>query len=322
VDAGSQMISLYRPFSKQHVYFDSLLNHRRYQLPSMFPTPHHKNIGFYIPAASSASRDFNAIATVLVPDLCLSGSGSGQFFSRFTWQSIETNDGGLFSEGSTESRTWESSIFGYVCEVFDGFLRVDNITDEIKKLYRDALGSNISGDDIFHFVYGKLHDPEYRTKYAADLKKMLPHIETPATRSEFDKFAVAGKELMDLHINYEDAEPWPLTFKVTGDEADRETWRVIKLAWAKKKDPETGKNINDVTTLKYNKYVTITDIPEEADEYMLGSRSALAWIIDRYQVKKDKASGIVNDPNDWADEVGNPRYIVELIAKVTRVAME
>ena len=110
--------------------------------------------------------------------------------------------------------------------------------------------------------------------------------------------------------------------KVTGDEADRETWRVAKLAWAKKKDPETGKNINDVTTLKYNKYVTITDIPEEADEYMLGSRSALAWIIDRYQVKKDKASGIVNDPNDWADEVGNPRYIADLIGKVTRVAME
>ena len=322
VDAGSQMISLYRPFSKQHVYFDSLLNHRRYQLPSMFPTPHHKNMGFYIPAASSASRDFNAIATVLVPDLSLSGSGSGQFFTRFTWQSIETNDGGLFSEGNAESRAWESSFYGEVGEEVDGYRRVDNITDEIKKLYRDALGSDITGDDIFHFVYGKLHDPEYRTKYAADLKKMLPHIETPATRAEFDKFVVAGKELMDLHINYEDAEPWPLTFKVTGDENDRETWRVTKLAWAKKKDPETGKNVNDVTTMKYNKYVTITDIPEEADEYMLGSRSALAWIIDRYQVKKDKASGIVNDPNDWADEVGNPRYIADLIGKVTRVAME
>ncbi|WP_420914538.1 type ISP restriction/modification enzyme [Corynebacterium marquesiae] len=63
-------------------------------------------------------------------------------------------------------------------------------------------------------------------------------------------------------------------------------------------------------------------MPAEAEEYMLGSRSALAWIIDRYRVKKDKASGIVNDPNDWADEVGNPRYIADLIAKVTRVAVE
>ena len=216
----------------------------------------------------------------------------------------------------------EASIYGDVGEVVDGYRRVDNITDEIKKLYRDSLSSDISGDYIFHFVYGKLHDPEYRTKYAADLKKMLPHIETPATRAEFDKFAVAGKKLIDLHVNYEDAEPWPLTFKVNGDENDRETWRVIKLAWAKKKDPETGKNVNDVTTLKYNKRVTITDIPKEADEYMLGSRSALAWIIDRYQVKTDKASGIVNDPNDWADEVGNPRYIADLIGKVTRVAVD
>jgi hypothetical protein len=103
---------------------------------------------------------------------------------------------------------------------------------------------------------------------------------------------------------------------------DRETWRVQKMKWAKRKDPETGKNVNDVTKLIYNKQVTIAGIPVEADEYMLGSRSAVAWLIDRYQVKKDKASGIVNDPNDWADEVGNPRYIVDLIGKVTRVAME
>ena len=94
------------------------------------------------------------------------------------------------------------------------------------------------------------------------------------------------------------------------------------MKWARKKDPETDKNVNDVTKLIYNKRVTIAGIPAEADEYMLGSRSALAWLIDRYQVKKDKASGIVNDPNDWADEVGNPRYIVDLIGKVTRVAVE
>lgn len=72
-------------------------------------------------------------------------------------------------------------------------MRVNNVTDDIKNLYHDALGSDITGDDIFHFVYGKLHDPEYRTKYAADLKKMLPHIETPGERDEFDKFVRAGE---------------------------------------------------------------------------------------------------------------------------------
>lgn len=110
--------------------------------------------------------------------------------------------------------------------------------------------------------------------------------------------------------------------KQTADPEDRETWRVSKLKWKKIRDPETKKMVDDRTTLIYNTKVTIASIPLEADEYMLGSRSALAWIIDRYQVKKDKTSGIVNDPNDWADEIGNPRYIVELIGKVTRVAVE
>ena len=153
---------------------------------------------------------------------------------------------------------------------------------------------------------------------------MLPHIETPTTQAEFDKFAMAGERLLELHVGYEDVTPCPLKIQVSSkaDPADRETWRVVKMKWGKKKDPETGKSVNDVTTLIYNSLVTIKDIPAEAERYMLGSRSAVAWLIDRYQVKTDKASGIVNDPNDWADEVGNPRYIVDLIGKVVRVAVE
>ena len=283
----------------------------------MFPTPQHRNVGFEVSGASSPNG-WAAIATDLLPDVQL--LGNGQYFPRFTWSAAEPTDRGLFTESSVGKG--ESSIYGQIGEVVDGYVRVDNVTDEIKNIYRDALGADITGDDIFHFVYGKLHDPTYRAKYAADLKKMLPHIETPISRAEFDKFAAAGQELMDLHVNYEDVDPWPLDIQVKGDESDRETWRVTKMRWAKRKDPETGKNVNDVTKLVYNKQITITGIPAEADEYMLGSRSAIAWLIDRYQVKKDKASGIVNDPNDWADEVGNPRYIVDLIGRVTRVAME
>lgn len=310
--------SLYRPFTKQHVYFEQKLNDMTYQLPSMFPTPEHSNIGFAV-TGSSSHYNFGLVATDLLPNLHT--LDTGQFFPRFTWSPVNTYDGGLFGEGNVVKQG-EASVYGQVGEVVDGYVRVDNITDEIKQIYRDALGSDVSGDDIFHFVYGKLHDPGYRTKYAADLKKMLPHIETPTSRAEFDKFAVAGKELMALHVNYESVEPWPLDIQVKGDESDRETWRVHKMKWAKRKDPATGNNVNDVTKLIYNNQVTISGIPAEADEYMLGSRSAVAWLIDRYQVKKDKASGIVNDPNDWADEVGNPRYIVDLIGKVTRVAME
>ena len=320
VSGDKFFVSQYRPFCKQFSYIDSTVGEMTYRLPYQFPTPTHRNLGFSVTGTSSHHL-FSAMASNNPTNYHL--LDTSQYFPRFTWQQVDGEvEGALFGEGIGKQVAGESSIYGEIGEYVDGYVRVDNVTDEIKKLYRDALGSGICGDDIFHFVYGKLHDPAYRSTYAADLKKMLPHIETPATREEFDKFAIAGKQLMDLHVNYEDVKPWPVTITVKGDDSDRETWRVTKLKWAKVKDPETGKNVNDVTKMIYNNKVTISDIPAEADNYMLGSRSALAWIIDRYQMKKDKASGIVNDPNDWADEVGNPRYIADLIAKVTRVAVE
>ncbi|MCQ9347779.1 DEAD/DEAH box helicase [Corynebacterium phoceense] len=309
--------SKYRPFAGQFAYFQEQVNQRRYQLPKLFPTPHHDNMTILLagPYPNIAGHCFS---TKVLPDLNV--LTASQNFPRWTWEPVEAPEGELdFGMGASEG-----SEPGTEGEILGGYRRVDNITDEILGIYREALGSDVTKDDIFYFVYGQLHDPGYREKYAADLKKMLPHIETPTSRARFDQLTAAGRELMDLHVNYEDVEPWPVTVEVkaSADENDRETWRVQKMKWAKKKDPSTGKNVNDVTTLVYNKSVTVRDIPAEADEYMLGSRSALAWIIDRYQVKKDKASGIVNDPNDWADEVGNPRYIVDLIAKVTRVAVE
>lgn len=303
------------------VYFANDFNDRRSRLAACFPTFKHQNFGFSAIAAGSSAA-FAVLATNMIPNLMFPGGAgnSGQFFPRWTWEPVEAPEGELdFGMGASEG-----SGPGTEGEILKGYRRVDNITDEILRIYREAVDSDVTKDDIFYFVYGQLHDPGYREKYAADLKKMLPHIETPTSRARFDQVAAAGRELIDLHVNYEDVEPWPVTVEVktSTDESDRETWRVQKMKWAKKKDPSTGKNVNDVTSLVYNKFVTVRNIPAEADEYMLGSRSALAWIIDRYQVKEGKASGIVNDPNDWADEVGNPRYIVDLIAKVTRVAVE
>ncbi|QGU04698.1 DEAD/DEAH box helicase [Corynebacterium comes] len=312
--------SLYRPFTRQKVAFDRTVNARVYQLPSMFPTLAHDNIGFYVVNPGSA-KPFSALATDLLPDLAMWGSNAGQFFSRWTWEPVIAPAGELDFGGNEETSI---STPGTEGEILNGYRRVDNITDEILALYREALGSDVTKDEIFYFVYGQLHDPGYREAYAADLKKMLPHIESPTDRARFEQLATAGRELMDLHIGYEDGEPWPVDVQVkaTADPEDRETWRVTKLKWKKVRDPETKKLVDDRTAMIYNGHVTIAGIPLEAEEYTLGSRSALAWIIDRYQVKKDKASGIVNDPNDWADEVGNPRYIVDLIGKVTRVAVE
>ncbi|WP_323375447.1 type ISP restriction/modification enzyme [Corynebacterium antarcticum] len=310
-------ISLYRPFSKTHCCFDRKLNNRVYQLPKMFPTAGHDNVGIVLTAPAS-HFDFTPLATNLLPNLHT--LDTGQFFPRWTWEPVEVPAGTLDFGSATTSEANP----GTEGEILDGYRRVDNITDEILSIFRNALGGDISKDDIFYFVYGQLHDPNYREAYAADLKKMLPHVETPSSRERFDQLTEAGRTLTDLHVNYEDVDPYPVNVQVkkSADPDDRETWRVTKMKWAKKKDPETGKNVNDTTTIIYNPKVTVTGIPEEAERYLLGSRSALGWIIDRYQVKKDKSSGTVNDPNDWCDEVDNPRYIVDLIAKVTRVAVE
>lgn len=319
-ETGNYVASIYRPYSKRHVYFDKLLNHERSQIPFLFPSPAHNNIGIDVAGLSAPSGWF-VIASNILPDVQL--VGNGQFFTRFQWEPVEAAEGEL-DLGSANSASYETSIYGQVGEIINGYRRIDNITDAIAKEYRTALGNDISHDDIFHYVYGVLHDPNYRENYAADLKKMLPHIETPTDRTRFNHVATVGKQLMDLHVDYENAEPYPLdvVVKDTADPSDRETWRVEKMKWGRGRNPETKKLEDDLTTIVYNSKVSITGIPSEAHEYMLGSRSALAWIIDQYQVKKDKKSGIVNDPNAWADEQNNPRYIVDLIKKVTTVSVE
>ncbi|MBB1023029.1 MULTISPECIES: DEAD/DEAH box helicase [unclassified Dietzia] len=303
--------STYRPFSPQWAYVDSRLNDRLYQLRSIFPTPHHTNIGFY-QVGNGSAVPFSVLMLNSLPDLHVTGAGSGgQFFPRWTYKKVDAADGGFNLANDTEVDEY-------------GYRRVDNITDEILEIYREDVGPQVSKDDIFYYVYGQLHDPHYRIDYAADLKKMLPHIPTPETRDRFETVARVGRMLADLHMNYEKVEPYPVKveLKKGASAEDRETWRVSKMKWGRIRDEETGKLVNDPTTIIYNSKVTITGIPPEADDYMLGSRSALGWIIDRWQVKTDKPSGIVNDPNDWCDELGDPKYIVDLIARVITVATE
>ncbi|MFE5117653.1 type ISP restriction/modification enzyme [Arthrobacter koreensis] len=302
--------SSYRPFTPQWTYFDRRVNDMVYRLDQVFPTSHHTNIGFYVVGTGSA-KPFSVLMTTTLPDLSFWGSGSGQYFPRWTYEKVTPTDGGFDLANGADVDEY-------------GYRRVDNITEEVLSVYRQAVGPQVNKDDIFYYVYGQLHDPHYRISYAADLKKMLPHIPIPESQERFETVADAGRRLSELHTNFEKVEPYPLSIELKkGTPAeDRETWRVSKMKWARVRDEETGKLVNDPTTLIYNAKVTITGIPAEADDYMLGSRSALSWILERYQVKIDKPSGIVNDPNDWCDEVGNPRHIIDLICRVTTVAME
>lgn len=248
------------------------------------------------------AAEFSVLASNVMPDVA-QFTYTIQFFPRYTYRKPDTDDGALdFSTGDVGVDEW-------------GYERIDNITDEIASLYRSKLGDDVTKDDIFNFVYGLLHSPAYRAAYAADLKKMLPRIPTPESRNEFDTYADAGRQLLALHVDYEDVEPYPLNVAVKKGHNvdDPDTWRVQKVKWRSK---------TDHTTIAYNPYVTISGIPETAERYLLGSRTALSWIIERYQVKTDKDSKIVNDPNTWCDEHDDPTYIVDLIRKVTTVAVE
>jgi predicted helicase len=307
VDDERFYTAIYRPFFRQHAYYDRALNHILGQTARVFPIKSVRNVGIYQVGMGSAVP-FGLLGLDELPDLHVTGAGSGgQFFPRYTYEKVET----------------DADQPGFdlpVGDLLDGYQRVDNVTDWALTTYRRWYRSDLTKDDIFAFVYGLLHSPEYRERFAADLKRSLPRIPR-IDGDDFAAFRDAGQRLFTLHIGYEEVEPYPLTLlgtePVGTGSGDLYGWfRVEKLKWGGK-----GRE-KERSSIVYNPRITITGIPEAAHGYVVGSRSGLEWIIDRYQVKTDKASGIVNDPNDWSREVGNPRYILDLIGKVTTVSVE
>lgn len=298
-------VAAYRPFTKQHVYFSAALNEDRRRLPTLFPQRVHQNLGILLTGVSS-HFDFCAIATDQLPDLHL--LDTGQFFARWRYEPVD-DSGMLDLVGDSE--------------VVDGYRRIDNITEEALARFAavypdlDMLDHRgVTKDDIFFYVYGLLHSPTYRETYAADLKKMLPRI--PFVE-DFRGFAQAGRRLSALHLGYEHVEPYPLVgldVEPVGDPYAFFAVKDKKMAFG-----SAGKE-KDRSTIIYNDRITLSGVPEEAYRYVLGSRSAIEWIIDRYYIKTDKASGIVNDPNDWSREVGDPRYIIDLLARIVTVSLE
>ena len=186
----------------------------------------------------------------------------------------------------------------------DGTNRRENITDwaltAFQSRYRD---NTLTKWDIFHYTYGLLHHPDYREKYEANLKRDLPHI--PFAQN-FWAFAKAGARLADIHVNYESQPEYDKLQFIQNPDVPL-NWRVEKMKLSK-----------DKTSLIYNEFLTLANVPTKAFDYRLGTRSALEWVIDQYRVKTDKRSGIVNDPNS----IDDPQYIVKLIRKVITVSLE
>jgi predicted helicase len=204
-------------------------------------------------------------------------------------------------------------------------------------LFRDSLGDDITDNDAFHYVYGVLHSPDFRSEFEVNLKKEAPRVPLVTDRAAFDAFVAAGAELMELHIGYDDpdvVELFPLVEAWTdgigpehpGFDPSRLLVGASKMKYPKASDtdPESetyGKKIPDKTRLVYNDYLTLSGIPERAHDYVLGTRSGIDWIIDRWYVKTDKASGIVNDVNQWGLEQDKPFYIIDLIKQVVTLSL-
>lgn len=292
--------SLYRPFATSNLYFERDMNAMQYSLRKLFPTAENENYGFYVNGVA-AGNPFACMATRDIPCLDLFGKG-GQFFSRYRWEEVREDALALDLEG----------------KVVNGYRRVDNITDEFQRLMRERYGDQVTKGDVFFFIYGVLHSPEYRERYSGELKQMLPRV-PKVTLDSFERFTSAGRELFHLHADYEEVERYPL--EVAGGEQpplgeEEAYYRVQKMRF-----PSGTKAADTPNSLVMNSFITVRGIPEAAYQYQLGSRSAIEWIIRQYQVTTDKTSGIVNDPNQWGIEHGNPRYILDLLQKVVTVSV-
>lgn len=288
--------ALYRPFNKTNCYFHPSLNEMVYKMLSVFPHGVNKNVVICVTGTGGRRADFSPIIVNCIPDLHLHSDGS-QCFPLYYYE--------------------KKSI--YQPTLFDGddnaqYTRRDGITSFILERCRESYGPRVTKEDIFYYVYGLLHSPDYRKAFVADLKKLLPRLPLVEKPADFWVFSKAGRQLADLHLNYETQASCP-NVKVEG--AENGKFRVEKMRFGK-----TDAGAVDKSVIEYNSWIRLTGIPLEAYDYVVNGRSAIEWIMERYQVRTDKASGITNDPNDWAEEQGRPRYILDLLLSVITVSVE
>lgn len=370
-DGREVVLGSYRPFCKQWVYYDRVMNEMTYQQPRLFPlaesegkkaerTYQQPNISSKTLEKGGAEMTYQqgslhclenrcivytggaamgALVTTTLPDLHF--VGDSQCFPLYWYEEKEVGTT-LFDENDYVGTGGQTSLFGNgTSSTKKAYERHDAITDETLAVFREAYPQAFDGPnrrtieqakadglshsvansekrfeiakvDIFYYVYGILHSPEYRKRFEANLKKELPRI---PLAEDFVAFCRAGRELAHLHLDYEEIEPWA-SIEEDGDSVN--PGRTEKMKFGKCKKSEENPKGQDMTVLHVAENMTLRNIPVEVYDYVVNGRSAIGWLMDRYQVRKDKASGIVNDPNDYSDD---PRYIVDLVERIATVSI-
>ena len=285
----------YRPFNKTNIYYDKPLIESPGVWEKLIPSMKKDNIVICV-SGQGGNKESTITISKHIMDLNCLDAGT-QCFPLYWYEEKEEDVMADIFAMADEPKAKQ-------------YIRHDGVTDYILNEAREKYRTNaITKEDIFYYVYGFLHSEEYRKQFAADLKKMLPRLPLVENAVDFKAFSEAGRKLADLHLNYE-KRPKPEQVIV---ERKADDYIVEKMKFKSKQDK---------SVIIYNNHITIKNIPLEAYDYVVNGRSAIEWIMERYQVKIDKASQIKNDPNDWAKEHNDPTYILDLLLSVITVSLE
>lgn len=285
------IVSTYRPFTKLNLYYDKNWIHRLYQQPKIFPEKSMTKNKIIITHGNGSRREFIPFICGGIVDLNLFDGGAN-CYPMYYYE--EQNNLNIMLFGETQK-----------------YERKDGISDFILNEAKIKYGTQkIEKEDIFYYVYGFLHNQEYRDKYSSDLKKVIPRLPLVDKYSDFIAYSEAGRKLADLHLNYENIPSIP-EVRVNG--VEKNNFKVEKMRFLSKIDK---------SKIIFNSAITIENIPTKAYEYVVNGKSAIEWILERYEIKIDKDTGIINDANDWAEEVGNPRYILDLLLSVISLSVQ
>ncbi len=199
---GRVTSSVYRPFTRQWLYFSRRLNERVYQIPQIFPHEDAENRLICVNGVGTRSG-FSTLMVDSVPDLNIMEAG-GQCFPLYLYEKPE--DGNLFDQEKTDRH---------------GYVRRDAITKDAVLTFQEAYGAGITRLDMFNYIYGLLHVPAYRERFANNLSKQLPRIPLAADKEHFYELSEAGEKLGGLHTKFDQVEPWPIEFQEGG-------WKVLE----------------------------------------------------------------------------------------------
>lgn len=321
---------LYRPYTVLNAYYDNQLIERPGINRSLFSCCPEKNMVLIFSSSKSAS----VLVTNHLSDYHCVG---------------DTHCFPLYYYEENKHANAQLSLFDDPEHSNDRYIRRDGITDWILKEMRQRYHSKaIDKEMIFYYVYGLLHSQEYRREFEADLKKSLPRIPIVEKVDDFIAFSKAGRELAALHLNYEQVEAYH-SLRLVYNSAEVSDWmeshpgedaasvaeqemggaerlyHVEKMRFAKKDGTDRNgkpKKVDDRSRIIFNEHISIGNIPDIAYDYVVNGKSAIEWIMERYQITTDTKSGIRNDPNDWSREHQKPRYILDLLLSVINVSVQ